>query len=174
MRPPDKGKPRPVEPRRGPEQSIDPANSSTTPRGSLAIDRLLSRLDLVKVVGPGRWIARCPAHQDRSPSLSIRETDDGRILIHDFGGCAALDVVQAVGLHLHDLFAEPLRGPERHRRPPIPGWQRRQLEDALEIEGVVVAIGHADLAEGKVQSPADRERLALAERRVGKLRRMLG
>jgi putative DNA primase/helicase len=34
------------------------------------------------------WVARCPAHVDRTPSLSIREADDGRLLLHCFAGCA--------------------------------------------------------------------------------------
>jgi hypothetical protein len=139
-----------------------------------AVDRLLSRLDGVRAVGPGRWIARCPTHADRSPSLSIRETDDGRVLVHDFGGCPAVNVLAAVGLGLHDLFAEPLRGPQRHRRPAVPGWKRRQLEDALEIERLIVSIGQTDLAAGRVLSPDDLERLALAQSRVTKLGRMLG
>lgn len=174
MGPPSKGKPRPGEPRRGIEEGINTGNSSTASYRGVAIDRLLSRLDGVRQVGPGRWVARCPAHSDHSPSLSIREADDGRILIHDFGGCAAIDVVQAVGLELHDLFAEPLRGPRRHDRAAMPGWKRRQFADALEIERLAVAIGRAEAAAGRELSPGDRERLALAERRVAKLRRILG
>lgn len=34
-----------------------------------------------------QWLARCPAHDDHQPSLSIKETDDGRILFHCFAGC---------------------------------------------------------------------------------------
>ena len=37
-----------------------------------AAARLLDRLTGVKQTAPGRWIAKCPAHEDRSPSLSIR------------------------------------------------------------------------------------------------------
>lgn len=36
--------------------------------------------------GP-RWIARCPAHDDSEPSLSIGTGDDGRVLLHCFAGC---------------------------------------------------------------------------------------
>ena len=32
-------------------------------------DTLLSRLDKVKLTGPDKWVARCPAHDDRGPSL---------------------------------------------------------------------------------------------------------
>ena len=40
---------------------------------------LLDRLDKVRPTGAGTWVARCPAHDDRGPSLSVRELDDGRI-----------------------------------------------------------------------------------------------
>jgi hypothetical protein len=40
-----------------------------------------------KRAGPGKWLAHCPAHSDSSPSLSIREGMDGRVLLHCFAGC---------------------------------------------------------------------------------------
>lgn len=46
-------------------------------------------------VGPGKWMARCPAHEDRTPSLSIREGDIAP-LVHCFGGCDRVDVIQAL------------------------------------------------------------------------------
>ncbi len=66
------------------------------------VERLLARLEAVRRTGPDRWLARCPAHEDRRPSLSIREGDDGRVLIYDFAGCGAADVVAALGLDLAD------------------------------------------------------------------------
>ncbi len=69
---------------------------------------LLDRLRGVRKKGPGRWVAKCPAHDDRSPSLSVRELDDGRVLIHDFAGCVPSDVLAACGLSLSDLFPERL------------------------------------------------------------------
>jgi len=53
------------------------------------IEQLLSSLLKVRKVGIGRWIACCPAHNDSKPSLAIRETDDGRVLLHCFAGCSA-------------------------------------------------------------------------------------
>ncbi|HIK68234.1 MAG TPA: DNA primase, partial [Flavobacteriales bacterium] len=47
------------------------------------INNLINRLDKVKQTGKDRYIARCPSHEDRSPSLAIREVDD-RVLIHCF------------------------------------------------------------------------------------------
>jgi len=80
-------------------------------------DKVINGLEGVKVSGNGRWIAKCPAHDDRSPSLSIRAVDDGRILIHCFAGCSVQDVLQAVGLDFSDLFDKPLK----HFLPPIRG-----------------------------------------------------
>jgi len=59
--------------------------------GMTAAQRLLDRLDGVKRVADGRWMAKCPAHEDKRPSLSIRETDDGRVLLHCY--CIYLVVV---------------------------------------------------------------------------------
>ena len=39
-------------------------------------------------IGQGKWQGRCPAHADRSPSLSVAEGQDGRVLVHCFAGCA--------------------------------------------------------------------------------------
>src|ERR1700674_2938902 len=42
------------------------------------------------------WMARCPAHDDRCPSLSIQDTADGRVLLHCFSGCAQAQVIAAL------------------------------------------------------------------------------
>ena len=67
---------------------------------------LIARLDKVKQKTPSSWVACCPAHQDSDPSLSIKELNDGRVLIHCFSGCAPLDVLSAVGLDWDALFPE--------------------------------------------------------------------
>ncbi len=64
---------------------------------------LLPRLHGMRKAGSG-WIAHCPAHEDRSPSLSITEGDDGRLLLHCFAGCQVHDILAAVGLTVSDLF----------------------------------------------------------------------
>lgn len=45
-----------------------------------------------------RLMAQCPAHDDRDPSLSVREAENGSLLIHCFAGCETHDVLKAVGL----------------------------------------------------------------------------
>jgi hypothetical protein len=76
---------------------------------------VLSRLDGVRETRPSRWIAKCPAHDDRHPSLSIRALEGGRTLLHCFAGCEIHSVVSALGLRLSDLF--PPRTDENHYRP---------------------------------------------------------
>ncbi|MDE2264100.1 MAG: hypothetical protein KGL45_16380 [Gammaproteobacteria bacterium] len=78
---------------------------------------VLDRLDGVRQSGPGRWLARCPAHEDRSPSLSIRELDDGRVLLHDFGGCDTQAVLDALGKALD--WTDYLEGHARRVYAPI-------------------------------------------------------
>jgi hypothetical protein len=62
---------------------------------------LLSRLDSVRK-HPGHWTARCPAHPDHSPSLSVREMDDG-IAVKCFAGCDTEAIARAVGVTKADL-----------------------------------------------------------------------
>lgn len=85
---------------------------------------ILARFDSVRRTGPDSFTARCSAHDDRRPSLSIKlETD--RVLLHCFAGCSPDAVAGAVGLRLADLFTEP-RG--RSERMPI--QRRRQTRQA--------------------------------------------
>lgn len=42
------------------------------------------------------WMARCPAHDDRKPSLSIREAADGKVLVRCHAGCEQRDVIDAL------------------------------------------------------------------------------
>jgi hypothetical protein len=42
------------------------------------------------------WLAKCPAHDDRTPSLSVSDGENGRALIHCFAGCEARDIIAAL------------------------------------------------------------------------------
>ena len=60
------------------------------------LDSLITRLNGARKTGDGRYIAKCPAHPDKSPSLAITQADD-KILIHCFAGCAVNDVLAGGG-----------------------------------------------------------------------------
>jgi DNA primase len=128
----------------------------------MTIDTLLSRLDGVKSAGPDRWYARCPAHDDKSPSLSIRDTGS-RTLIHCFAGCEAEDVLIAIGLTWRDLYRDEWQAAreaaihQRIKLPPI---------DRIALEHRVIDLAEADLRAGKTLSVEDRVRLEIALQRV--------
>ena len=71
----------------------------------MTIADFLTRLDAVKGSAP-HWTARCPAHEDTMPSLSVTEKADC-ILLKCHAGCSAEAVISALGLRMADLFAEP-------------------------------------------------------------------
>lgn len=129
-----------------------------------AAERLLSRLEGARATGKGKWIARCPAHDDTSPSLSIREADDGRLLVRCWAGCASAEIVAAVGLALRDLFPRALPGAS-----PLPvrtRWDRADAWTCLQTEALIAAVAASDAARGLPLSPADAARCALAAERL--------
>lgn len=107
----------------------------------------------------GSWVARCPGHEDRSPSLTVKELGDGRILIHCFAGCGTDVVLGAMGLTMGDLFPEPLAT----RLGPVRAFTAADALRALSYESSLVVIAAADTAEGK---PVDHERVARAAGRI--------
>ena len=82
----------------------------------MQIDAFTSLLSNVKPKGAG-YMARCPGHDDDDNSLSIDEGNDGRILLKCFAGCAAEDIVTAVGLDMADLFGKEKRARFTPRAP---------------------------------------------------------
>lgn len=131
-----------------------------------AAAKLLDRLERVKQTAPGRWIAACPAHADRSPSLSVRELEDGRLLLHDFGGCEVGEVLAAVGLTLGDLFEQSL-GEFQPSHSRVPAGDRLQI---LDHEATVAALIIADALRDRAADEAQWKRLAEAAARIGRCR----
>jgi hypothetical protein len=94
----------------------------------MCIEDFLSHLKAVRQRGHG-YVAHCPAHDDRSPSLSIHEGDKG-ILVRCWAGCTLEAICTAVGIRTTDLFFESLTGDPRQRREAARQReaQRRQRE----------------------------------------------
>lgn len=126
---------------------------------------ILNRLDKVRQSGPDKWTACCPAHDDKSPSLTIKDTGD-RILIHCFAGCPLSEIVAAIGMDLRDLFAD-----SKAPRHIAPGISRRKLFDALELELLILAQCAHKRAQGETISDNDTERELIAWKRVDAARR---
>lgn len=136
----------------------------------MATETLLSRVERPKLTGRGRWLCRCPAHDDRRPSLSIRELGDGRTLIHCFGGCSVDSVLGALGLHFTDLFPEnPIDHAPRVKKP----YSVRDVVHALRFELTVAFVLLSDMAGDRPIDKQSRERAATAAGRIIHLLREL-
>ena len=127
-----------------------------------AADKFLSRVEH-KPTGPGRWQFRVPTRKDRHMSGALRELDDGRILLHDFGGDSTDEIMSAVGLTLEDLF--PARGPH-HSKPERRPFPAADVLRCIAFEALVVAAAGAALLAGQPFSATDRERLVVAVSRI--------
>ncbi len=126
------------------------------------ISNFLDLLDRVRQNKPNEYMARCPAHNDRSPSLSVKDCDDGRILIHCFSGCSPDSIVSSLGLTLADLM--PPKAVGHHYRPQA-GLSLRDVLEGFQHEIIVAALIVDDLAKGRPCDQATEKRLfKLAER----------
>ncbi|KAF1690192.1 DNA primase [Pseudoxanthomonas taiwanensis] len=136
---------------------------------------LLQRLEGVQKSGNG-WRAKCPACGGRSRKLSIAERE-GRVLLHCFGGCKAIEVLEAVGLGWADIM------PPRHwpESPEERRQARRAIREAgwasalsvLSMEATIVHIAAAKLLRDEPLDWNDYCRLVKAEERIGNARAAL-
>ena len=111
-------------------------------------------------------MARCPAHEDRRPSLSVRECDDGRVLINCLAGCGATEVLTAAGLNFSDLFPQKAFETTGAMRRPV------FTSDVFELVRIEVGVVHligCDLHKNKTISEQDYQRLCQA---IAKLERI--
>ncbi len=132
----------------------------------------LSRLQKVKKTRSDSWLACCPAHGDKSPSMTIRELSDGRLLVHCFAGCSVENIVGSIGLELSDLFPEkPVFDhsmPQRRER-----FNPFDVMRAVAFEARVAAIASFDMARGNALDEGDRARLLLAAERLNEAEEMI-
>lgn len=129
----------------------------------MAVNNLLSNLKKVKSTGKNRWVSCCPAHGDKSPSLSIRLLDDERILIHCFAGCEVASVLDAIGLGFSDIMPPSQLEHKRSVHSPF------STADALRCvshEAQIVALYAISLAKDLNPSNQDKERLLKASERI--------
>ena len=133
--------------------------------------RLLELLQGVRETAPGRYIARCPAHDDRSPSLAIKDGDDGRVLLHCFAGCGTEDVLSAIGLTFSDVMPERV-GQDHAYKPVRNRINPRDALATLDHESLVVAIIGADFLAHKEIDEATWDRLGVAVHRINTTRAM--
>ena len=118
-------------------------------------DILLSHLRKVKKTGRDQWVACCPAHDDKSPSLSIRELDDGRVLIHCFAGCDPISVLGAVGMTFEDIMPEG----KGDFRPLRQKFNPKTVAEVTSFNASLVALIAEQIAHGGIPDQSDLEKL---------------
>ena len=123
-----------------------------------------SALVEARAVGRNRFQARCPAHRDRLPSLSIAEGRDGRVLLHCFAGCSTDAILAALKLSRRDLFQGPPASKAQlaaleaehkaaqQRQRAIRAADREAWERVRRWEAIVAALG-AKLARAPDDAP---------------------
>jgi len=124
---------------------------------------LLYHLDKVRQTQPGNWVACCPAHPDKSPSLAVRETDDGTILLHCFAGCGVEQILMALGMEMGALFPDKPVENGQPRRPPFPAMS---VLRCIGTEALIVQLVAEDMVAGKAPNKKDMARLRLAHARI--------
>ena len=129
------------------------------------IDLILPLLTKARQRQPGQWSACCPGHDDKRPSLSVRETPEGAVLVHCFSGCSADAVVAALGLSLADLFPpRKLSGNEPKRQPRL--LTAGQALELLDREAQLVAVAASNMLHGVVLNQNDLTRITQAAGRI--------
>ena len=129
------------------------------------IDTVLSRLEGVRKNG-NEYVAKCPSHgTDTSPSLSVKEGQDGRVLCHCFAGCRFKEIIEALGLRMRDTF--------NHSPSLRPVFSDRNLKRRLLHEKFILAIGDYERKNGIEPHPDDIGREDQAKVRVKQMEKEL-
>ena len=115
----------------------------------ISISDFLARLDSVRQIGPDRWMARCPAHDDHSPSLSIRESETGKLLLFCFAGCETESVLAALGLSWRDILED---NPGAHLDRLI-----RKTRAEIDHARLILRLYQSDIRAGRPVTEQDRE-----------------
>jgi len=124
-------------------------------------DLIIERLEHVRATGKNRWIARCPAHKDLSPSLVITQPDNERVLIHCHAGCSTGDILDSVGLDWGALMPD---------KGMTYSATRITRKDEPIVDEMLIEISKAMLSRGERLSEMDKQLVLNARLRVLKNR----
>jgi hypothetical protein len=126
------------------------------------IEGILNRFDGVRGTGNGQYSCRCPAHEDKSASLGIKEGDGERILLNCFAGCDLKSVLDAAGLEWKDILPDnKLYQADKHSFNPF------AVLKMIRDEVLIIGLASAQIRDGKPLNDKDHDRLLKA---VGNVR----
>lgn len=135
----------------------------------MSVDKILDRLEGVRKTSAGKWLARCPAHDDRHASFSVKETEDGKILCHCFAGCSVEDVLAAIGLDMSDFYPERISQPGQ-AWAKIPKFNASEIVKGAIFEASVLTVAVGRMLDGVKLSQDDVERIYQAIRTLDNYR----
>mgnify|MGYP000409722419 FL=1 len=122
----------------------------------------MNNFDGVRETGNGQYSCRCPAHEDKSASLGIKEGDGNRILLNCFAGCDVKSILESVGLDWKDILPDnKLYQAEKHKFNPF------AVLKMIRDEVLIIGLSSADIRNGKPLNDKDHDRLMKA---VGNVR----
>jgi hypothetical protein len=137
-------------------------------RHFIGIDGFLSRLEKVRKTGENKWIACCPAHDDRSPSLQVSEAEDGKILIKDFGQqCDIGQIAASVGLNVSDLFPDNTRN-QHYKLTNRARFDAVHILQCLSLDLTFVYMCAKHIAGGEALIESDQQELLSAAHRINR------
>jgi hypothetical protein len=122
----------------------------------------LNHFDGVRETGNGQYSCRCPAHEDKSASLGIKQGDGDRILLNCFAGCDVKSILDSVGLDWKDIInEEKLYQAEKHKFNPF------AVLKMIRDEVLIIGLSSSQIRAGKALNDEDHDRLLKA---VGNVR----
>jgi len=133
----------------------------------MSIENLLSRLQNVRRRGKqNQWMASCPCHVDKTPSLSIAD-NAGKILLHCFSQqCTPSEICDTIGMDIADLFppSDDYGASKPHQRRGH--YDSPQVLEALAFEVLVASVILNDLMKNGSLLQVNLDRLFVANERI--------
>jgi hypothetical protein len=132
----------------------------------MSISNLLNKLNKVKSNGNGSWMACCPAHDDKTPSLSIKDNSDGRLMLRCFSGCETIDVLNSIGLDWDDVMPPKQEKPVHIIKPKKHDIYATDALLVIRNESRIITMAAIDVCKGVKIEQAELERIKLAMTRI--------
>tara|TARA_B110000908_G_C9837609_1_gene264205 strand:- start:84 stop:494 length:411 start_codon:yes stop_codon:yes gene_type:complete len=128
------------------------------------IEDLLNKFDGVRESGSGQYSCRCPAHEDSSNSLGIKQGEGDRILLNCFAGCDTKHILDAIGLTWKDILPDN----KITKQIKTSGFNPYSVLKMIRDEVLIIGLASADIRNGKSLDDKEHDRLMEA---VGNVRR---
>jgi hypothetical protein len=132
----------------------------------MKINNLISRLEGAKKTGAHSWICKCPAHQDRTASLHIKNDGDDKILLNCFAGCDTYSILKSIGLDWKDVL--PDSNEINHSSPKKQIIYATEALALIRFEAQIVCLIAFKMKKTRIASDDAVDRLELAMQRINK------